>query len=353
MALAATATTADVEFKDRIDARLAQVFGGEVRRWGRYGQELADTISVLGELCLGGGKRLRPALAYWAFVGAGGSPDAGIILDAATALELIHVAALVHDDVIDGAWLRRGRTTVHERFAARHREERLRGEARRFGDGIAVLVGDLALFLVDRLVVSAPASARELLAELRIEMTMGQLLDVFATAHGVLDAATAQLVAHLKAAKYSVERPLHLGAALADRLPELQAELSAFGLPLGQAFQYQDDLLGVFGEESSVGKRAADDLRQGRCSLLFAVAVRRAGAGDRKRLSRIGSSDLTDLEVADLKRLLVDLGARQEVERVINELVGRALSALQQSRLTGEARRALEELALFVASRPG
>jgi geranylgeranyl diphosphate synthase type I len=305
----------------------------------------------LRALVIAGGKRLRPAFCHWAYVGAGGPADAPLAVDAGAALELLHTFALVHDDVMDGSDLRRGVAAIHRGFIDRHHAAAWRGEARRFGEGAAILVGDFAFVYADMLFADAPTPARRIFDELRVELCVGQYLDLVGTASASSDPVQAERIERYKSGKYTVERPLHLGAALAGRLDELEAPLSAVGLPLGEAFQLRDDLLGVFGDTAITGKPVGDDLREGKLTPLVAVAAGRADAAGGRLLRRLGSHDLSDAEVTDLQAFLVDCGARDEIERAIETLVDRALAALEAAPLTPEARQALQELGTYVAWR--
>jgi geranylgeranyl diphosphate synthase, type I len=313
--------------------------------------ELVPPIEALRRFVLDGGKRLRPAFCHWAFVGAGGDGADPAVIDAGAALELLHAFALLHDDVMDGSRLRRGRTTVHIDFAARHVAGAWRGEARRFGEGVAILVGDLAFVYADLLMVGVPPAATDIFNELRVELNIGQALDLIGTAEARRDRAMARRIACYKSGKYTVERPLHLGAALRGRFGDLAEPLSAFGLPLGEAFQMRDDILGTFGDPAVTGKPVGEDLREGKPTPLLAIATARAGAGGSELLNRVGSPDLGDDEVAAIQDLMLETGAKEETERLVDELAAEAVSSLDQAALTDEARAALVELAAFVARR--
>ena len=187
--------------------------------------------------------------------------------------------------------------------------------------------------------------------ELRVELCVGQYLDLAATASGVRDPGVARRIEWYKSGKYTVERPLHLGAALAGRPDELRAPLSAFGLPLGEAFQMRDDLLSVFGDPALTGKPVGDDLREGKLTPLVAATAARADAAGRARLDRIGAPDITAAEIAELQQLMIDCGAVREVETAIEGLVAESLTALADAPITADARTALAELGNFVAWR--
>ena len=335
----------------RAARRVAELLDAELARWTPVDPALAAPIQALSDLVMAGGKRLRPAFCHWAFVGAGGNPDDPMVIDAAGALELLHTFALVHDDIMDGSDRRRGLASIHHRFIDLHRREAWRGEGRRFGEGVAILVGDFAFVYADMLMAGVPATARPIFDELRVELCVGQYLDLAATASGDRDPEDARRIEWYKSGKYTVERPLHLGAALADRLPDLAGPLTDIGLPLGEAFQSRDDVLGVFGDSSVTGKPVGDDLREGKLTPLVASAAARATGASARLLERIGAPDLSAHEIDSLRSVFVETGARAEVEATIETRVGEALSAIGRSPLTDEARRALSELATYVAWR--
>ena len=335
----------------RAEARVIELLDHEIERWRAVDPDLVDPLAALRELVVAGGKRLRPAFCHWAYVGAGGSPDDPLVVDAGAALELLHTFALVHDDVMDGSKRRRGLAAIHEQFITRHDDASWRGEGRRFGEGAAILVGDFAFVYADQLFRAAPQVAREVFDELRVELCVGQYLDLVGTGSGSSDATQASRIARYKSGKYTVERPMHVGAALAGRLEELASPLSAVGLPLGEAFQLRDDLLGVFGDASVTGKPVGDDLREGRLTTLVAFAARRASGAGIELLTLLGRPDLDDAGVESLQAFLIECGARDEVEYEIERLVEQSLTALSSTPITNEARIGLEELGTFVAWR--
>ncbi len=243
-----------------VEARLTEVIEAERARWTDLTPDLALPLDALTQLVMAGGKRLRPAFCYWGFIGAGGDPDDPLVIDAGAAFEFLQAFALVHDDVMDGSSTRRGFRTAHLAFADHHAAEVWRGEERRFGEGVAILIGDMAHVYADLLLRDAPSGVLEVWDELRIELNVGQYLDILGTARGDTDPAAARRIARYKSGKYTIERPLHVGAAVAGRFHDLGAQLSAYGDPLGEAFQLRDDILGAFGESTMTGKPVGDDL---------------------------------------------------------------------------------------------
>jgi len=341
------------EVAKAVDTRLEAVLDAEVARWTGFDTDLGPPFEALRSFVLGGGKRLRPAFCHWGFAGCGGDLGDPAWVDAGAALELLHCFALVHDDVMDGSSTRRGLPTVHVKFEDRHRAAGWRGEGRRFGEGAAILVGDLAFVLADRLLAGASGDAWAVWDELRLEVNVGQYLDMLHTAKAQPTVASARRICTYKSAKYTIERPLHLGAALAGAVDQgTRFALTGYGLPLGEAFQLVDDLLGAFGDPDRTGKPVGDDLREGKPTRLLALALERATGADLDLLrTRVGCCDLADDEVLAILAVLEATGARAEVEAAVTELADTALERAATLPLTGDARTALTEIAAFVVER--
>lgn len=337
----------------RVDERLAGLLAAERHRWVQLDPDLETPMAEIDRLVLAGGKRLRPAFCHWGFVGAGGSPDDPRVVDAGAALELLHAFALFHDDVMDAGDTRRGEPTTHKVFEAEHGALGGRGEARRYGEGVAILVGDLAFVYADQLLLGAPVEAWALWNELRIELNVGQLLDLMGSARNERRRSKAERICRYKSGKYTIERPLHLGALLAapERADELLPALSRYGLPLGDAFQMRDDVMGAFGDPDLTGKSVGGDLREGKPTPLLAIATERASESERAVLGRVGAPDLTDGEVAAIQQVLVECGALDEMEATIARLTDEAVAALAELDVPEPVRHELELLARYVSWR--
>lgn len=339
------------EIAERVERRVAEMLDLEQARWEAVDDQLGRPFQALRELVLAGGKRLRPAFCHWAFVGAGGDPEAHEVTDAGVALELLHTFALIHDDIMDGSSTRRTMDTIHVLFERLHGEEGWRGEARRFGEGVAILAGDLAFVYADSMLAGAPADALEVFTELRLEVNVGQYLDLVGTARGCVDETSARRICSFKSGKYTIERPLHLGAALAGRLEELAGSLSSYGLPLGEAFQLRDDLLGVFGDSAVTGKPVGEDLREGKPTILYAFAADAATSAEQVVLERYGVPHLSPADVVRLQETFVQTGAVARVEARIDALVTEAVESVHHAAIEKQAIVALADLAYYVAGR--
>ena len=336
-----------------VEARLRTVLEAETARWTAFDEDLGEPLQHIGRLVLGGGKRLRPSFCHWGFVGAGGQPDDQRIIDAGAALELMHAFALFHDDVMDDAVSRRGTPTTHTVFAGTHAAAGWAGESRRFGEGVAILVGDLAFVMADELLLDAPRDAWAIWNELRTELNIGQLLDILGSVRGDRRLDKAERICRYKSGKYTVERPLHLGAVLAapDRAAELLPALSAYGLPLGDAFQMRDDVMGAFGDEVVTGKPVGGDLREGKPTPLLARAVASATPAQRRVLDRVGAADLGDADIAAMQQVIVDTGALADLEAQIAALTHEAIIAIEMAPITGPSKAELIALAHYVSWR--
>ena len=337
----------------RVDARLQLLLDTERTRWSAFDTDLTQPIDEIARLVLAGGKRLRPAFCHWGFVGAGGNPDDQRVIDAGAAFELMHAFALFHDDVMDGSATRRGEPTTHIVMSELHEKNSWVGESRRFGEGAAILVGDLAFVYADQLLLGAPQPVWSIWNELRVELNFGQYLDMLGSANSERRLVKAERICRYKSGKYTIERPLHLGAVLAapEKAEQLLPALSAYGLPLGDAFQMRDDVMGAFGETSVTGKPVGDDLREGKPTPLMAMATARANAAQLGVLQLVGNTVLNDAQVADVQAVIRETGALDQLEQLITSLTDEAIAAIGKAPLSQEARNELVELAAFVSWR--
>jgi geranylgeranyl diphosphate synthase type I len=335
----------------RVDGALAAFLDGRARALQALGADLEPLGEAARRCVLDGGKRLRPMFAYWGWrTVRGPDDDDGPLVIVAAAVELLHACALVHDDVMDASATRRGRPSAHTAFARMHADARWSGDPVVFGTAAAILLGDLLLSWADALFATAGidggGAARRVFDEMRQLVMAGQYLDVLSQAQGAFSADDALRVIELKTGKYTVEGPLHLGAAMGGAGPDVFDALSRYGVPLGEAFQLRDDVLGVFGVPAETGKPAGDDLREGKHTLLTALAMDRADAGQAETLRRgLGDRSLDEHEVGRLRSVIVATGALAQVERRIAERAAQARAALGGPVLSRPARSALDALA--------
>jgi geranylgeranyl diphosphate synthase, type I len=347
-------------FRERVQAALADFLDEQGERLASLGPDAARLLAE-ARASVSGGKRFRAAFCYWGYRAVAGAREGeredDALVRACGALELLHASALVHDDYMDASDTRRGRPATHRGFAEGHRAAGWRGDPEQYGASAAILLGDLLLswsgemFHRCGLPVERVLRALDVFDRCRTEVIIGQFLDVSVQARGRADVDAAMTVLRYKSAKYSIERPLHIGATLAGGDSSHLARLSAFGLPLGEAFQLRDDLLGVFGDPSTTGKPAGDDLVEGKRTVLVALALDAAAAADAARLDASLGTPLTDADVAELRRIIDDSGAHAQVEHVIGELAKTAANALAEAHLDPRAHDVLLELATAATHR--
>ena len=355
-----------------IEAELAAMVGRRVAELDFLGADSAPFDEVLGRLVRGPGKRLRPAFVYWGYRAAGGAatgPDADAALRVGCAVEFLHACALICDDLMDGSPIRRWEPAAHVRLAGPDGGHGWPGPRPEFGRAAALVLGLQAFTWADAALCDAGlrpdrlAAVLRLFTTLRTEVIGGQYLDLVGAQRGTVPAGTvapdgiapagivqggtardgtapagaespaaeqisaAERIIRYKSAKYTVERPLQLGAAVIGTRDE--GFLSGYGLPLGEAFQLRDDVLGVFGDPETTGKPAGEDIREGKQTLLLVLGRQMAGPADRRVLETVpGNPAATGADIAGVRSVLAGCGALDAVERRIAGLAGQARAAL-------------------------
>jgi geranylgeranyl diphosphate synthase type I len=334
-------------FREKLDRELQAWLCRKREAAGGF-RESVELIDGVGQLVLQGGKRLRPALVYYTYRACGGPADAAV-LPLALATELLHTYLLIHDDIMDHAEVRRGQPAAHVRFRQAHQARGFHGDAQDFGRSVAILLGDLAhtwavelftgVFLQGGL---AGGQARELtrcFSTMSEEVIGGQYLELMVAQRrgaqgppqdtGAGREAELLRVLRLKSGRYTAERPIQLGALLAGAPARVLDGLRRYGTAVGEAFQLQDDLLGMFGDAGTVGKPVGEDLREGKFTFLIHHALSAASPEQRRELeAALGNPDLTAAEVARAQRILEETGARAKVTEMVAERLRAARAAL-------------------------
>jgi geranylgeranyl diphosphate synthase, type I len=353
---------------DAVEGTLADFLTDQIVALDAVDPALGGFARTTRDIVLAGGKRLRPTFAYWGWrsVCRPGAP-LDDVLPALAALEMLHTFALVHDDVMDDSDTRRGRPTAHRLFAGQHAQADRRGDADKFGNTSAILVGDLCLVWADQLIARTPLPTTTLFAvracydRMRVEAVAGQYLDVLGeTAPETWSVERALLVARYKTASYTVQRPLQFGLALAGiSLPAVDDAFSRYGRAVGEAFQLRDDLLGVFGDPDVTGKPAGDDLRTGKPTALLMLAHELATPAQRAELASDPAGAVIPADGAggpssgiDLAAVIDATGAPEQLEKMISERVTEGVDALTEAPIQPEALEALTALAVQAAHRP-
>jgi geranylgeranyl diphosphate synthase type I len=319
-------------FRGKLDGALADWL--EAKREEAVGAGSPETLELIdgvGRLATHGGKRLRPALVYYTYRACGGSSDEEA-LPLALATELLHTYLLIHDDIMDHAELRRGLATAHALFRDAHRAHRLHGDPADFGRSVAILLGDLSQSWAVELATGAAAGAPELarcFAAMCQEVIGGQYLELLVAQRRAASEEELLRILRLKSGRYTAERPIQLGALLAGASSAVLSGLSRYGTAVGEAFQLQDDLLGVFGDAATLGKPVDADLKEGKFTFLIHHALAKATPGQRRLLeAALGNPDATAEETSEARRVLVETGAQAAVTAMIGERLRAARAAL-------------------------
>jgi geranylgeranyl diphosphate synthase type I len=330
----------------RVEDRMGRFLDEERARWIGVDSRAIIPVESIAALIGAGGKRLRPTFCVSGFLAAGGDLEDDTVVGAAVALEFLHACALIHDDIMDDSPLRRGAPTVHTQYTAEHSKLGMRGEGRRYGESVALLTGDLALVYSDAMIGSCGSAARKVWDEARSELIIGQFLDMAAAAQSLTDPDLCRWIALCKSGRYTIDRPLALGATLAGA-PELVPALSAYGLALGEAFQLRDDLLDVYGDPAVLGKPTGHDVDQHKMTLLLALAVQR----DESIRRMVAESDGALGDPTVIRRLFADTRVLDDIEMHIGDLVRRARASIADAPISDDWRQELADLALSVAYR--
>lgn len=341
-------------FKNRFDPALASFLKQEIDFTKSIRLELGQFMEVGAEFILRGGKRLRPAFLYYGYKAFGGTDEEGII-KASISVELVHAGALVHDDIMDNSDLRRGRPTVHTIFGDQFASSEI-------GRSVGIIAGDTILALSGKALssISVPserlAIARKFLDQMCGEINTGQYLDVLGNLLPEVDEDWIMKVLEYKTARYTVEKPILIGAVLAGAdLPSL-SKLSEFGISVGMAFQIQDDILGMYGDEKKVGKPVDSDLKEGKKTLLVlrtAEVLKENGRlEDLERFKSIlGNHDLRLEDYLWVQETMKETGAFLYCQELARTLIREGKGKLEEVGIGSEAKEYLLGIADYMLTR--
>ena len=348
----------------RVDERLQSIVADQSESLAHLGPDVAAFIATVQSLTRGG-KRFRAVFCALGYSCA--SPELPeSLVSVAAGLELFHAAALAHDDIMDKSDTRRGLPSAHRTFESSHHRQGWAGDAEHFGVSSALLLGDFLLAMSDAVISAgindspdraAASHARHEFDRMRFDVTAGQYLDIVEESAwpqvpqaDALNRA-AQVLTY-KSAKYSIEAPLVIGASLAGASPEIISGIRKFAVPLGNAFQLRDDVLGVFGDTAVTGKPVGDDIREGKRTVLIALALAELNEDDNARLNSVlGNNEAADEEIAWAQETLKKSGALNRIEERIQSEFDCALRELAQLPITEIARADLQALADRVVKR--
>lgn len=344
-------------YKRQLDPFLNDFFDEKLAEASKIHPEAAVLVEEIRRFVAAGGKRVRPAFSYSAYVAAGGrSLDA--ILYASAALELLHAFALIHDDIIDKADLRRGEPSAHKALELFHKKRKFVGSPNHFGLSSGILAGDLALSFADEILNTAPFPAERIRRAkiyydlMKRQVIYGEYLDVLAPMKKTISEAELLTILEYKTAKYTIERPLHIGASLAGADQEIFGFFTSYGVPLGQAFQIQDDIMGTFSSEEKIGKPTDSDIKEGKLTMLVVKAYESSKKEEKRKLGKVlGNPNASEKDIEEVRDIMRRTGALAYSQELSTKLIARSKKALTSNKFVDEGRNYLLEAADFLLTR--
>ena len=306
------------DFTNLFSKKIDGFINDEIEHWKSVDESIVPPLLALSNFISNGGKRLRPAFCYLGAKLMGSDDNSENLINAACCLELLHNFALVHDDFMDRSDLRRGAPTVHKFLETMYNDGNHTGDIEHFAASVAILAGDFAFTYADTFARDLPKKSLDVYDILKVELFAGQQMDIDAGYRNNVTKEQISKIAQYKSGKYTIERPIHLGALIADENAPLE-KLSEFGSPLGEAFQLRDDILGTFGDKNTTGKPVGDDIREGKFTLLIASAIENANEQELEILSRRGALDITEDEIIAISNVIKINCALDEVYKSKNK----------------------------------
>jgi geranylgeranyl diphosphate synthase type I len=347
-------------YKHKIDLELESFFDARIRKAGEVSPAATEAFEVLKEFSLRGGKRIRPMLTVFSYKGFGGKRESEII-KAALAVELMESFLLIHDDIIDQDELRRGYLTVHKIYENRLRKKHGAGICRRlshYGDSVAIVIGDIASVLGSEAILSTDFPVRRKLRAVEkfnrviINTCFGQILDINSENEKAMTEEDILTIHTLKTAIYTIEGPLHIGAILAGASQRNLEQLTRFAIPLGKAFQLNDDILGMFGAQERIGKPVGSDIKEGKKTLLILKALEHANSGQKRAISQsLGNRSLSRAGIERVRKIVKDTGSLDYSRRLMLDYIRQARLALDRIRMRKEGKHFLAAVADYIVNR--
>ncbi len=342
------------EYRAKVEEELRVFFKNKRRMLNHWTS--VEALNAIEEYTLRGGKRLRAILMILGYKMYGGNDEKAII-QASSSLELIQSYLLIHDDIMDESELRRGKKTVHKIYEGIHLSQGFGGNPRRFGESMALILGDLAnVYAVEILSSSKFPDDLKIMAINKLNEVIeytgyGQIIDIYSSMLEDFGEEDLLLLHKYKTARYTVEAPLVLGAILAGKSEE--AKIRDFAIPIGIAFQLQDDILGLFGDEKQIGKPVTSDLAEGKKTLLILKALEKGNEEDREIiLSALGNPAVTYEQLKDVREIVRKTGSLDYSINLARKLVNQGKGALSKLNVEEEEYRTiLKELADYLINR--
>ena len=336
------------EYSEKIDDFLDEFFLDKVSEAKKIDPLAVDVVKTLS-FYIKGGKKVRGGLTYLGYKIAGGKDDKSIV-PVSAAVEIMHSAFLIHDDLINSDKMRRGKPTVHEIYAE--------GHSGHYGGSIALMIGDLGIFFANQIISSSKFPSQRInqaiskFQELLIKTGYGQILDIAYDFKKNISWEEIEKVRVYKTAYYTFIMPLQVGATLAGAKKVTFSAMKKYGVPTGIAFQLRDDILGIFGKAEITGKSTLGDITDGKRTFLFVKALELAGESDASFLKKYyGSKKLDAEKINKIKKIIEISGALDYSEKLCRKLVGEGKSFIPAITRNKNYQKILSSLADFAITR--
>jgi len=346
-----------LNYKKTLDKKLAQYFSQKLKEMREFGSSAKGAVKSIRDMTLAGGKRVRAAFMYWGYRAAGGREFEKIV-EASMSIELTHIFLLIHDDIIDRDDFRHSIQTIHKKYEKLAQRFYKKTNPEHFGESMAIVAGDMAAAFGNDIIFNsrfAPEKKQRALSKLQEIVTntvSGEILDVILEAKGSATEKEILEVHRNKTAKYTVEGPLHLGALLAGADRKILMALSDYAIPVGIAFQIQDDILGVFGNEKKLGKPVCSDLREGKQTLLVVKALKFGNSSEKKIInSLLGKNDISEQEIGIFRNIVRKTGSLEYSRGLAKKYVEAGKVAVEKSNFDREVKEFLAGIADYIVKR--
>jgi geranylgeranyl diphosphate synthase type I len=345
------------EFKKEIDKEIEIYFDRVIKETKKQDAVITGAVKHVKKLTLSGGKRIRPALMYYGYVGMGGK-EKERMLKAAVSIELVHMFLLIHDDVIDRDFERHGVSTINKIYEDLGKKYFPDKDSRHFGNAMALIVGDMIAALGNQIIFESGfknhlvMKALSKLQSIISYTVVGEVKDFYIGYKGKATEKEVMDMYEYKTAKYTVEGPLHLGAVLGGADEETLKLISGYSIPVGIAFQIQDDILGVFGNEEKLGKKVGSDIEEGKMTVLVTRANQKAGSKERKIMNSIlGREGLSFDEIERFRSIIRNSGSLAYAQSIAERSVEKGKQQLAKTKFKKETKDFLYGMADYIIKR--
>jgi geranylgeranyl diphosphate synthase, type I len=345
------------DFKKKVDKEIIAFFDKTIKETRGKDAIISDALGYVKKFTLAGGKRIRPALMYYGYIGAGGK-EKEKMLKTSVSIELIHMFLLMHDDIIDRDIERHGKETVNRRYEKLGEKLFPQKNAKHFGTSVALIIGDMIAALGNQILFDSGFNEKNIMKALSglqsiISYTViGEVKDFYIEYKGKATEKDVMDMYEYKTAKYTIEGPLHLGAVLGGSDEKLLKSISAYSIPVGIAFQIQDDILGIFGDEKKLGKEVGSDIEEGKITILVTKVWEKANRQQRKIFDGIlGKQNLTKNEIEIFKNIVREAGALNYAKKLSDEYIKKGKKELEKMNLSKETKDFLRGMADYITQR--